>query len=146
MAGHPSESVVRDVSLIQCKPRLLRRAQSRWGFQRGEAAALPTGQTRGFKPRVRYNLTVSDWGRWRLHPPHSCYLGLRGLPSLHRPPRATLIWLAWLSSGHEVSSRGQWAATMRAPPDPAPRVLIPQIGACTNLNVHVPTAFNLAPL
>ena len=27
--------------LIQCKPRLLRRAQSRWGFQRGEAEALP---------------------------------------------------------------------------------------------------------
>ena len=47
---------------------------------------------------------------------------------------------------HEVSSREQWAATMRAPPDPAPRVLIPPIGACTNLNVHVPTAFNLAPL
>src|SRR3990167_5296855 len=39
-----------------CKPRLLRRAQSRWGFQRGEAAALPFGRTRGFKPRVRYNL------------------------------------------------------------------------------------------
>ena len=27
--------------IIQCKPRLLRRVQSRWGFQRGEAAALP---------------------------------------------------------------------------------------------------------
>ncbi len=38
------------------KPRLLRRAQSRWGFQRGEAAAHPFGRTRGFKPRVRYNL------------------------------------------------------------------------------------------
>ncbi len=42
--------------LIQCKSRLLSRAQSRWGFQRGEAAALPFGRTRGFKPRVRYNL------------------------------------------------------------------------------------------
>jgi len=41
---------------IECKPRLLRRGQSRWGFQRGEAAALPFGRTRGFKPRVRYNL------------------------------------------------------------------------------------------
>ena len=41
---------------IQCKPRLLRRAQSRWGFQRGEAAALTFGRTRGFKPCVRYNL------------------------------------------------------------------------------------------
>jgi len=38
--------------LIQCKPRLLRRAQSRWGYQRGEAEALPFGRTRGFKPRV----------------------------------------------------------------------------------------------
>ena len=38
------------------KPRLLRRVQSRWGFQRGEAEALPFGRTRGFKPRVRYNL------------------------------------------------------------------------------------------
>ena len=45
--------------LIQCKPRLLRRAQSRWGFQRGEAAALPFGRTRGFKPRVRYNLILN---------------------------------------------------------------------------------------
>ncbi len=44
--------------LIQCKPRLLRRVQSRWGFQRGEAAALPFGRTRGFKPSVRYNLIV----------------------------------------------------------------------------------------
>jgi len=42
--------------LGQCKPRLLRRAQSRWGFQRGEAAAHPIGRTRGFKPRVRYIL------------------------------------------------------------------------------------------
>jgi len=40
------------LNLIQCKPRLLRRAQSRWGFQRGEAASLPFGRTRGFKPRV----------------------------------------------------------------------------------------------
>jgi len=38
--------------------RLLRRAQSRWGFQRGEAAAHPFGRTRGFKPRVRYNLII----------------------------------------------------------------------------------------
>jgi len=44
---------------IQCKLRLLRRAQSRWGIQRGEAAALPFGRTRGFKPRVRYNLINS---------------------------------------------------------------------------------------
>ena len=52
-------------SLIQCKPRLLRRVQSRWGFPvesrsitppGGEAAALPFGRTRGFKPRDRYNL------------------------------------------------------------------------------------------
>ncbi len=48
-AGYPS-------NLIQCKPRLLRRAQSRWGFQRGEAVTLPFGRARGFKPRVRYNL------------------------------------------------------------------------------------------
>ncbi len=41
---------------IQCKPRLLRRAQSRWGFQRGEATALPFDRARRFKPRVRYNL------------------------------------------------------------------------------------------
>jgi hypothetical protein len=33
----------------------LRRAHNRWGFQRGEAAALPFGRTRGFKPGVRYN-------------------------------------------------------------------------------------------
>jgi len=46
-------------SFIQCKPRLLRRGQSRWGFQRGEAAVHPFGRTRGFKPRVRYNL-ISD--------------------------------------------------------------------------------------
>ncbi len=38
----------------------MRRAQSRWGFQRGEAAALPFGRTRGFKPRVRYNLIISS--------------------------------------------------------------------------------------
>ena len=43
---------------IQCKPRLLRRAQSRWGFQRGEAAALPVGRTRGFKHRVRHDLII----------------------------------------------------------------------------------------
>jgi len=48
-------------SHFQCKPRLLRRAQSRWDCQRGEAAALPPidrflGRTRGFKPRVRYIL------------------------------------------------------------------------------------------
>ena len=49
---------------IQCKPRLLRRAQSRWGFQRGEAAALPFGRTRGFKPRVRYNLISESWVIW----------------------------------------------------------------------------------
>jgi len=46
---------------IQCKPRLLRRAQSRWGFQRGETAALPFGRKRGFKPRVRYNLIVKPF-------------------------------------------------------------------------------------
>ncbi len=116
-------------------------------LHRGEKRQLsPLVEHGGFKPRVRYNLIVSDWGRWRLPPLNSCYLGLRGLPSLHGPPGATLIRLAWLSSGHEVSSRGQWAATIGAPPDPAPRVLIPQIGACTNLNVHVPMAFNLAPL
>ncbi len=92
------------------------------------------------------SLTVSDWGRWRLHPLHSCYLGLRGLPSLHGPPAATLPGLAWFSSGYEVSNRGQWACALRAPPNPAPGVLIPQVGACTDLNAHVPTAFNLAPL
>jgi len=43
---------------IQCKPRLLKRAQIRWGFQRGEAAALPFDRIRGFKYRVRYNLIV----------------------------------------------------------------------------------------
>ena len=52
-------SSCRNLQLIQCKPRLLRRAQRRWGFQRGEAAALPFGRTRGFKPRVRYNLIRS---------------------------------------------------------------------------------------
>jgi len=41
------------------------------------------------------SLTVSDWGRWRLHILHSCYLGLRGLPSLHGTPTATLPGLAW---------------------------------------------------
>ena len=46
-------------SVVRGKPCLLRRAQSRWGFQRGKAAALPFGLTRGFKPRVRYNLIKS---------------------------------------------------------------------------------------
>ncbi len=54
------------IRFIQCKPRLLRRAQSRWGFQRGEAAALPIGPTRGFKPRVRYNLITT--GRYLFGP------------------------------------------------------------------------------
>ncbi len=55
-------------SVVRGKPRLLRLAQSRWGFPRGvavhystisqggEVAALPFSRTRGFKPRVRYNL------------------------------------------------------------------------------------------
>jgi serine protease Do len=43
-------------ALVQCTSRLLRRAQNRWGFQRGEAAALPFGRTRGLNPRVRYKL------------------------------------------------------------------------------------------
>jgi len=47
--------------LIQCKPRLLRRVQSRWGIQRGEAAALPFGRTREFKPCVRYHLVPLFW-------------------------------------------------------------------------------------
>ncbi len=58
----------------------------------------------------------------------------------------TLPGLAWFFSGYEVSNRGQWACALRAPPNHAPGLLIPQVGACTNLNAHVPTAFNLAPL
>ncbi len=42
-------------------PRGLPRVQNRWGFQRGEAVALPFGRTRGFKSRVRYNLIVDDF-------------------------------------------------------------------------------------
>ena len=53
---------------------------------------------------------------------------------------------AWFFSRYEASNRGQWACALRAPPNHAPGVLIPQVRACTNLNTHVPTAFNLAPL
>ncbi len=56
MSEHSSPRLRTGRSVVRGKPCLLRRAQSRWGFQRGEAAALPFGLTRGFKPRVRYNL------------------------------------------------------------------------------------------
>ncbi len=58
---HPSEGLVggKPSKWIQCKPRLLRRAQSRWGFQREGAESLPFGRTRGFKPCVRYNLILA---------------------------------------------------------------------------------------
>ena len=58
MLFKPNSNLGEDDYLIQCKLRLLRRAQSRWGFQRGEAAALLFGRTRGFKSRVRYNLIL----------------------------------------------------------------------------------------
>ncbi len=35
------------------------------------------------------SLTVSDWGRKSMNILHPCYLGLRGLPSLHGTPAAT---------------------------------------------------------
>jgi len=32
---------------------------------------------------------------------------------------------------------------MRAPPDPAPRLLTPQVGTYTNLDIQVPAALSL---
>jgi len=44
------------VGMARVGPKHNRIHLDRWGFQRGEAAAHPFGRTRGFKPRVRYNL------------------------------------------------------------------------------------------
>ncbi len=56
------------------------------------------------------------------------------------------VSLNFSSSANELSCRGQSASALRAPPDPAPRLLTPQVGACTNLNVQVPAALSLTPL
>ncbi len=72
------------------------------------------------------SLTVSDWGRWRLHPVHSCYLGLRGLPSLHGPPTATLPGLAWTNLPDLRLAVGGLRLSSGASPRRVPRCSVQQ--------------------
>ncbi|MCZ6451123.1 MAG: hypothetical protein O6918_09735 [Deltaproteobacteria bacterium] len=64
----------------------MRRTQSRWGFQRGEAVALPFGRTWGFKPASYGHLGRTKEARdeWaevlRINPDYSLEHRRRVLP------------------------------------------------------------------
>ena len=61
-----------------------------------------------------------------MHPLHSCYLGLRGLPSLHGPPAATLPGLAWTNLPDLRLAVGGLRLSSGASPRRVPRCSVQQ--------------------